>query len=136
MTGNDAAVRTERKIAPDDPEFSVRLASITDLRMILQEAKEFNLSASWSTEQALLQQVNPDAMAIICPLFSNGGLIDDPPSCRCYIWFVSKPDNERVVSLLDVMNDSLSRLSEASDVVQLRKVVRVLLDGSQLGPLA
>jgi hypothetical protein len=136
MTEDDASVRKVRKIAADDPEFSVRIASITDLRRLLTEAKEAKFSASWSSEGALLQQVNPAATAIICPLFRNGGSTSEPESYRCHLWFVSIPDDERIVSLIDVTKDSLQGLPEAADPVQLRKVIRVLLDGSHLAALA
>lgn len=135
MTENSVYIRQERKIAADDPEFSVRLATIADLRRLLAEAKKTNLSASWSSERALLQQMSPEAKAIICPLFRNGGPKSEPESYRCHLWFVSTPYNERVVSLMDVTRESLLGLPEAADPIQLRKVIRVLLDGSSLTAL-
>lgn len=132
---NDGSVRREHKIAADDPEFSVRLASIDDLRRLLAEAKKVGLSAMWSSEDSLLRQVSSQAKAIICPLFSNGGPIAEPESYRCHVWFVSEPDGERLVSLIDVTRESFRRLPEAADPAQLRKVVRVLMDGSPLAAL-
>jgi len=136
MTEDDATVRKMRKIAADDPEFSVRIASITDLRRLLAEARNNKLSAIWSSEEALLQQVNPATTAIICPLFRNGGSTSEPESYRCHLWFVSSPDYERIVSLIDMTRESFQGLPEAADPVQLRKVIRVLLDGSHLAALA
>jgi hypothetical protein len=132
---NHAGIRREYKIAADDPEFSVRLASIDDLRRILAEAKKIGFSAMWSSEDSLLRQVNPQAKAIICPLFSNGGRMAEPESYRCHVWFVGKSDGQRLVSLIDVTAESFHRLPEAADPAQLKKVVRVLMDGLPLAAL-
>lgn len=132
---NDTSVRREYKIAADDPEFSVRLASIDDLRRLLAECKKIGLSAIWTSEDSLMRQVNPQAKAIICPLFSNGGPIAAPESYRCHLWFVSEPDGERLVSLIDVPKEYFQRLPEATDPVQLKRIVRMLMDGSPLAAL-
>ncbi len=75
-------------------------------------------------------------MALLCPLFFvNGGLIEEPESYRCHVWFVSAVDGKSVVSLVDVTRESLEGLREVSNPVHLRRVVRVLLDGSDLAAL-
>lgn len=132
---NNAGVRRAYKIGAEDPEFSVRLASIDDLRGLLAEAKKIGLSAMWTSEDSLLRQVNSQARAIICPLFRNGGRMAEPVSYRCHVWFVGKPEGQPLVSLIDVTRDSFHRLPEAADPAQLKKVVRVLLDGLPLAAL-
>lgn len=132
---NHLGFRAERKITASDPEFSVRLASVEDLVGLLLEAKEAGLSATWSSSDSLLRQVSPRARAIICPLFSNGGRRTDPESFRCHIWFVDKRDERFRVSLIDVTQASFYRLPEVVDPMQLKKVVRVLMDGLPLSAL-
>ncbi len=132
---NHAGVRGEYKIAADDPEFSVRLASFDDLRSLLAEAKKIGFSATWSSEDSLLRQVDPQAKAIICPLFSNGGRMTEPESYRCHVWFVSNSDGQCLVSLIDVTRASFRRLPEVIDLAQLKKVIRVLMDGYSLAAL-
>lgn len=127
--------RAQRKIAVTDVEFSVRLASLDDLKRILGEAKKNQWSAVWSSEEALIRQVDPDSLAIVCPLLRNGAPIDEPQSFRCHVWFVHKESRARMVSLLDVGERMMSALREAAEPADLKKVIRFTLDGIPLEPL-
>lgn len=133
---SEGATRPQYKIAAADPQFSVRLAAFSDLEQITSEAKSAQLSASWTSVAALREQVHHDAKAVVCPLFRNGGLADHPESYRCHIWFVNRSDRRSIVSLVDIEKETFLSLTEAVDPPDLRKIVRLLLDGYELGSLA
>lgn len=133
---SEDATRPEHRITVGHPQFSVRLATFSDLEQITTEARSAQLSASWTSIAALREQVHHDAKAVVCPLFRNGGLVDHPESYRCHIWFVNRSDHSPIVSLVDIKKATFLMLTEAVEPSDLRKIVRLLLDGYELGPLA
>lgn len=135
MTDQDSPVRQQSKVSSGDPDFSVRLATVQDLRRITGEAKDHTWSARWSSDNALLSHIDADSMVVLCPLFRNGGPVDEPESYRCHVWFVEAAAPQPKVSLVDVSRRSLDGLPEASTVTQLKKVIRSLLDGYPLEAL-
>jgi hypothetical protein len=125
--------RQQSMVAWNDPDFSVRLASVEDLVQVQRDTQHNGWGARWSSEDALVRQVEPGTTAVLCPLFRNGGPEDEPESYRCHIWFVLRSEKDaRIVSLVDVGMDMFTTLPEASDPAQLKRVIRVMFEGSPL----
>ncbi|GAB3399355.1 hypothetical protein GCM10027569_01170 [Flindersiella endophytica] len=133
---SEGVIRPEHRISAGETVFSVRLAGFSDLERITNEARSAQLSATWSSVTALREQVHPDTRAVICPLFRNGGPADHPESYRCHIWFVNRSDHRPTVSLVDIRKETFLGLAEAAEPSELRRTVRLLLDGYVLDRLA
>jgi len=120
-------------VSPHDPDFTVHIATFEDLLRLQQEARDNRLNARWSSDDALRQQVEPDTTAVLCPLLRNGRHESQPYSYRCHLWFAQRSERPtRTVSLLDVTATSLAALPEVSNPDQLRRLIRMLLDGITL----
>src|SRR5262249_46835081 len=78
----------------------------------------------------LIEQLEPNSTAILCPLFTNAEPLDGPRSLRCHIWFIPRAMKHAAVSLLDVERESFLRLRELSTSEQLRTTVRLMLDAA------
>ncbi|WP_329109368.1 hypothetical protein OG792_11530 [Micromonospora sp. NBC_01699] len=116
----------------NDPELIIYLAGIDDLVRLNDEAKRHLWGAKWSSTEALRRQVEGGAMCVICPVFRNGGSVDEPESFRCFVWFIEKPEGRGRVSLLDVGTATLAGLRRASSPDRLTRIVRALMDGFEL----
>lgn len=134
MSG-DPAYRQESKIGPRDVDFGVRMASVEDLVHINNENRYRGWSARWSSPDALRNEVAAGSTAILCPLFRNGGLVAEPESYRCHVFFASSRENRGLVSLIDVGRGTFANLREVNSIENLTRVVRLLVDSYELTPL-
>lgn len=135
MSNYSQGVRLESRVGVGDPDFIVRAAEFDDLDRLVREAKDRHLPGSWSSVEAMANQVAADSMAFLCPAIRNGGGLHEPESYRCHVWFVERSRRQGLVSLFDVTRDSLESLHEVSDPAILKKVIRYLLDSYPLSPL-
>ncbi len=129
------AYRQDSKIGPRDADFGVRMASVEDLVRISDENRQRGWSARWSSPDALRGEVAAGSTAILCPLFRNGGLVTEPESYRCHIFFASSKENRGLVSLIDVGRGTFESLREANSIENLTRVIRLLIDSYDLTPL-
>ena len=133
MAGQPGSFRQRSVVVWSDPDFSVRFATVEDLLRVQRDTRAHKWRAHWSSEDALLRQVEPETTAVLCPFLRNGGPEDEPESYRCYIWFVLRSEKDaRVVSLIDVGKELFATLDEASTPDQLRRVIRVMFEGSPM----
>lgn len=124
--------RQQSVVATTDSDFIVRFASVDELLRVRRDAVTNRWRAHWSSEEALVQQVEPGTTSILCPLFRNGGAMDEPEAYRCYIWFALRSERHvHAVSLVDVSKELLSTLPAASDPDQLKQVIGTILEGSR-----
>lgn len=116
------------------------MARWRDLQRLHDEAKALRV-ASWTSKEALAQQVSEDSVAFLCPLFLNGAPLDEPATYRCYIWFAERPEasgrsaNHGAVSLMDVTVESFESLREITDPIRLTAIIRYLFDSHSMTAL-
>jgi hypothetical protein len=133
---SESVHRQESKVDSRDADFVVRLASVEDLVKINDEDRRQGWSARWSSSDALRSDVAAGSTAILCPLFRNGGPLDEPESYRCHVFIASGRQNRGLVSLLDVGRLTLENLREADSIETLTRVVRLLIDSYDVSPLS
>ncbi len=117
-----------------DPDFTVRVAGVDDLLHIQRENVANERVRRWSSERALLRQVESVAGVFLCPMLRNDGPVMEPPSYRCWAWFVHGADEgTQGVTLLDVGKDIFESLPELYSPTELRRVIKVTMARVMLG---
>jgi hypothetical protein len=117
-----------------DADFTVRVAATDDLLRIQRENVANGWARRWSSEDALLRQVESVAGVFLCPMLRNGGPVTEPESYRCWAWFVlGTEDGTRGVTLLDVSRDVFDKLPELESPTELRRVIKATMARVMLG---
>ncbi|TDV53537.1 hypothetical protein CLV71_1045 [Actinophytocola oryzae] len=118
----------------EDPDFTVRVAATDDLLRIQHENVTNGWDRRWSSDAALLRQVESVAGVFLCPMLRNGGPEAEPESYRCWAWFVLGTDEStRGVTLLDVSRAVFETLPELESPTELRRVIKATMARVMLG---
>lgn len=134
MPRSSGPFRQRTKVELADADFTIRVASIDDLIRVNQEAVLHRWRNRWSSEEAVRRQVGPEESIIICPLFRNGGLEEEPESYYCWIWYsINAEENARGVSLADVGRELFSTLPEISSPEELKQTIRIIFQSVAMG---
>ncbi|WP_330847013.1 hypothetical protein [Actinophytocola sp.] len=130
----DRPSRQRSEVQWGDPDFTVRVAATDDLLRVQRENTANGWSRRWSSEGALLRQVESVAGVFLCPMLRNGGPITEPESYRCWAWFVlGTEEGTRGVTLLDVSRAIFETLPELESPTELRRVIKATMARVMLG---
>jgi hypothetical protein len=128
------AFRRRSDVEWGDPDFTVRVAGLDDLLRIQRENVVHQRPRRWSSEEAMLRQVEAVTGVFLCPMLRNDGPAAEPESYRCWAWFVLGADEGgQGVTLLDVGKDIFSALPELCSPTELRRVIKVTMARVMLG---
>jgi hypothetical protein len=117
-----------------DPDFTVRVATTDDLLRIQRENVANEWTRRWTSEDALLRQIESVAGVFLCPMLRNGGPVTEPESYRCWAWFVlGTEEGTRGVTLLDVSRAVFDTLPELESPTELRRVIKATMARVMLG---
>lgn len=127
-------MRQRSEVQWGDADFTVRVAATDDLLRIQHENVTNAWDRRWSSEDALLRQVESVAGVFLCPMLRNGGPVAEPESYRCWAWFVlGAEDGTRGVTLLDVSRAIFETLPELESPTELRRVLKTTMARVMLG---
>lgn len=127
-------MRQRSEVRWGDVDFTVRVATTDDLLRIQHENVTNAWDRRWSSEDALLRQVESVAGVFLCPMLRNGGPVAEPESYRCWAWFVlGSEDGTRGVTLLDVSRTIFETLPELESPTELRRVLKTTMARVMLG---
>ena len=130
----DRPIRQRSEVQWGDPDFTVRVATIDDLLHIQRENLANEWARRWSSEGAMLRQVESVSGVFLCPMLRNGGPVAEPESYRCWAWFVlGAEDATRGVTLLDVGRAIFETLPELESPTELRRVIKATMARVMLG---
>lgn len=130
----DRPFRQRSDVQWGDPDFTVRVATTDDLLRIQRENVANEWARRWTSEDALLRQVESVAGIFLCPMLRNGGPAGEPESYRCWAWFVlGADDGTRGVTLLDVRREIFETLPELESPTELRRVIKATMARVMLG---
>jgi hypothetical protein len=130
----DRPFRQRSEVQWGDADFTVRVATTEDLLTIQRENVANSWVRRWSSEDALLRQVESVAGVFLCPMLRNGGPVEEPESYRCWAWFVlGSEDGGRGVTLLDVSRAVFDTLPELESATELRRVIKATMARVMLG---
>jgi hypothetical protein len=130
----DRPVRQRSEVQWGDPDFTVRVAATDDLLRIQRENVANGWVRRWSSEEALLRQIESVAGVFLCPMLRNDGPVTEPESYRCWAWFVlGAEDGTRGATLLDVSRPVFETLPELESPTELRRVIKATMARVMLG---
>ena len=130
----DRPFRQRTEVQWGDADFTVRVATTEDLLRVQRENVANGWARRWSSEDALVRQVESVGGVFLCPMLRNGGPSEEPESYRCWAWFVlGADDGTRGVTLVDVGRAVFETLPELESATELRRVIKAIMARVMLG---